>query len=237
MSEIGREELKKPVIELDLNRPIRLSLADLAYAALLKAIVNQAFMPGELLNVDSLANQLQMSKTPVREALMRLTGERLVVQTNNRGFIVSALLTEADFHYLFETRQILELNLLQSVKIDQAVLSRLRADVNKMSKMEPGTTYERYAEFTWTDHEFHRGLLGMSANPFLFEAWEDLHFHLHIARLYIGIGIFDHVEAAKEHDEILTALEAGEQERAVTLLASHIRGAEKRLTALFEYRR
>lgn len=221
---------------LDLNRPVHLSLVDLAYAALLKAIVDQAFVPGQLLNIDSLANMLQMSKTPVREALMRLTGERLVVQTNNRGFVVSALLTETQFHYMYETRHLLEIHLMRSAKIDSAVLSMLRESVDKMSNMEPGTTYERYAEFNRIDHEFHRQLLGMSANPFLFKAWEDLHFHLHISRLYIGIGIFDYVEAAKEHDGILKALEAGEPEHAITLLDNHICSAEKRLIALFKNR-
>jgi len=53
------------------KRPAYLSLADIAYNALIEAIINQEFQPGAQVSIDSLARQLNMSNTPVREALMR----------------------------------------------------------------------------------------------------------------------------------------------------------------------
>src|SRR5215213_4192348 len=93
-----------------LSRPQHQSLADIAYNALVKAIVNQDFEPGAPLSIDGLADQLKMSNTPVREALMRANGERLVRQKTNHGFVVAALLTLPELRQLFEVRHLLEVH-------------------------------------------------------------------------------------------------------------------------------
>src|SRR5687768_8381744 len=95
-----------------ITRPEHQSLADLAYNALVKAIVNQDFEPGAALSIDGLARQLSMSNTPVREALMRANGERLVRQKTNHGFVVAALLTPNELHQLFDLRHMLEVHAL-----------------------------------------------------------------------------------------------------------------------------
>lgn len=220
-----------------LQRPKWTSLVDLAYDAIVEAIVDQQLAPEELLNIDALAHQLEMSNTPVREALMRLKGERLVLQSSNRGFIVTPVLTEAEFHHLFETRRLLEVHALRTAVPASSQVEAVVSIAQKMTGMEPGSKYEYFKEFNRTDDEFHHILMGMSPNMFVVKAWQDLHFHLHIARLYTGIGIFDYQDATKEHAEIVGALRAGSLDDAATLLEQHIRKAEKRLIALFDSQR
>lgn len=225
--------LKSGLTKKTLQRPKWASLVDLAYDAIVEAIVDQQLEPEEPLNIDSLAHQLEMSNTPVREALMRLKGERLVLQSSNRGFVVTPMLTEAEFHHLFETRCLIEVHALHSAVVEPSQIEALATITEEMMHMEPGSKYEHFKEFNRTDHEFHRILIQMSPNTFLIKAWQDLHFHLHIARLYTGVGIFDHMDASQEHGKIVNALETGDGERATGLLEQHIKHAEKRLIALF----
>src|SRR5690554_477913 len=70
-----------------LKRQQYLSLTDIAYNVLVEAIINQELKPGAPISIDNLAAQLNMSNTPIREALMRAHGERLVTQKTNRGFL------------------------------------------------------------------------------------------------------------------------------------------------------
>ena len=216
-----------------IQRPKVASLVDLAYDAIIKAIVDQQLKPGDQLTIDPLARQLEMSNTPVREALMRLKGERIVLQNSNRGFVVSPLLTEEQFHHLFDTRRLLELHALHSTTLEDSQIEQLASLSATMNSMEPGSTYEHFIEFNRADRDFHHILINMSPNKFLSRAWEDLHFHLHIARLHTGVGIFDHSDASQEHAEIVQALQAGDKVTVTELMEHHILQAEKRLIALF----
>ena len=89
-----------------LKRQQYLSLTDIAYNTLLEAIINQDFQPGAPISIGSLARQLNMSNTPVREALMRAHGERLVRQKTNHGFVVADLLTPLELRQLFGIRHL-----------------------------------------------------------------------------------------------------------------------------------
>jgi DNA-binding GntR family transcriptional regulator len=100
-----------------LKRQPYLSLTDIAYNTLLEAIINQDFQPGASISIDSLARQLNMSNTPVREALMRANGERLVSQKTNHGFVVANILTPTELHHLFDVRHILETHALTEANI------------------------------------------------------------------------------------------------------------------------
>src|SRR5215213_3874004 len=99
--------------EVTIKRPVHLSLVDIAYNALVESIMNQDFQPGGHLSIESLARRLSMSNTPVREALMRADGERLVRQKSNHGFVVAELLTLPEIHQLFDTRHLLEVYAVQ----------------------------------------------------------------------------------------------------------------------------
>ena len=76
-------------------------------------------------------------------------------------------------------------------------------------------------------------IVELSGNDFLLKAWGDLHVHLHLSRLYKGIGLFDRVDSAAEHRSILDALQE-DKEVAVALLSHHIRKVEDRLYSFLE---
>jgi DNA-binding GntR family transcriptional regulator len=218
-----------------LTRPEHLSLVDIAYKVLLEAIVNQEFKPGAPISIDSLARQLHMSNTPVREALMRAHGEQLVQQKTNHGFVVAHLLTAAELSHLFDVRHTLEVHGLKSADISHPdALVELSNLVEQMAYATDGAVYDDYKDYLILDHQFHRSLIGLSGNTFLLKAWEDLHVHLHLSRLYSGIGLFDRSNSVDEHQSILDAVRQRDRDMAMQLLSHHILRTGKRVEGLIE---
>jgi DNA-binding GntR family transcriptional regulator len=208
-----------------------LSLTDIAYNALLEAIINQELKPGAAISIDSLARELNMSNTPIREALMRAHGQRLVMQKANHGFLVSNILTQDEFKQLFEVRHLLEVHALSVASLTPEAINTASDIVEQMATSADGTVYVDYQEYMVLDHQFHRVLVGLSNNEFLLDAWEDLHVHLHLSRLYTGVGLFDRNDSTKEHLAIVEVLQQGNPMAAADLLSHHIRQVDKRIQA------
>ena len=208
------------------------SLTDVAYDALVKGIVQQAYQPGTPLSIDGLARQLSMSNTPVREALMRANGERLVRQKINHGFIVADLLTAKEIRQLFDLRSVLEIHALESAAVSNAGILELKRAVEQMENAADTPGGKADMAYLQLDHDFHRALVSMAGSDFTLKAWEDLHVHLHLARLYNGSGFAEKRDSFKEHRGLLKALQRGEKDEAVSLLGKHLRRAEKRLAAV-----
>jgi DNA-binding GntR family transcriptional regulator len=227
------EQRSKPQYSA-LTRPQHQSLADIAYNALVKAIVNQDFEPGAQLSIDGLAKQLSMSNTPVREALMRANGERLVRQKTNHGFVVSALLTSKEFHQLFDLRHLLETHALSTARLPNDAIAEISSLIEQMSATSDGAVYDDYKDYLLLDHDFHRSLVGLADNNFILKAWEDLHVHLHLSRLYTGVGLVDRWDSVEEHRAILEALQRNDKDAAVALLSHHIKRVENRLGTFLE---
>ncbi|HEY7417398.1 MAG TPA: GntR family transcriptional regulator [Ktedonobacteraceae bacterium] len=213
------------------RQPTR-SLPELAYEAIVQAIFDRVFQPGTHLNIDMLAQQLDMSNTPVREALTRAVAQRLVIQDTNRGFTVAPLLKEQEYQQLFDIRHLLEMHAFEIMRPEEAAIAHLSELVAQMPAMEHGAAYSDFREFNQADREFHHTLITMSHNPFLIRAWEDLYFHLHMGRLYAGAGVVDFGYALPEHTAIAQALQAGDREAAAKAASYHIQQARQRLRSL-----
>jgi DNA-binding GntR family transcriptional regulator len=212
-----------------LKRPEHYSLVDIAYNVLVEAIVNQEFKPGAQISIDSLAKQLGMSNTPVREALMRAKGERLVEQKTNHGFVVAGILTPDALHEMFDVRHALELHAAKAALITDEAVQELTRLVQHMTSATDGAVYVDFKEFLALDHQFHRILVGLANNSFLLKAWQDLHVHLHLSRIYTGVGLIDRDDALIEHQGILAAVQQRDKEEMARLLSQHILRVETRL--------
>jgi DNA-binding GntR family transcriptional regulator len=212
-----------------LRRTQHLSLVDIAYNALLEAIINQEFEPGAQISIDHLAKQLNMSNTPVREALMRAKGERLVMQKTNYGFVVSRLLTPGELHELFDVRHLLESHAAQNAVITAEAVEELASAVERMAGTPDGAVYVDFKDYMQIDHEFHHGLVALANNNVLLKAWDDLHVHLHLSRLYTGVGLFDRDDSVNEHQNILDAIQRRDIKQFPILLGQHIKRVEQRM--------
>jgi DNA-binding GntR family transcriptional regulator len=217
-----------------LKRPEHLSLVDIVYNVLVEAIVNQEFKPGSQISIDTLAKQLKMSNTPVREALMRAKGERLVERKTNHGFVVASILTPDALRQMFDVRHVLEVHAVNSGIITDEAIEELIILVRQMSRASDGAVYGDFREFLALDHQFHRILVGLAKNNILLKAWEDLYVHLHLSRLYTGVGLIDRDEAVQEHRGILAAVQKKDIKQVATLLSQHIHQVASRLETFLE---
>ena len=221
--EIGNSNYKT------LKRQPYLSLTDIAYNTLLDAIINQDFQPGAPISIDSLARQLNMSNTPVREALMRAHGERLVTQKTNHGFVVANILTPDELQQLFDVRHVLEIHALTVATLTDDAIDTITSLVNQMTVSSDGKIYDDFRDYMILDRQFHYSLVKLANNSFLLDAWDDLHVHLHLSRLYTGVGLFDRNQSTAEHQVILMALQQNDKKKVISLLSKHINDVEKRM--------
>ncbi|MFI5426750.1 GntR family transcriptional regulator [Aeromicrobium sp. UC242_57] len=142
-------------------------MADRATAALRTAILNGDLEPDTLHAVHTVADRLGVSRTPVREAVIRLAADGMVRVHRNRGFIVLGTTAE-------ELRQIFSLRLLLEVPATRAAavlatdddIAALEADIERMRQAMDGQDAETFLR---ADRQFHRTLLTISGNDRLAE--------------------------------------------------------------------
>ncbi len=212
----------------------RVSLALIAYDVILEAIVERQLAPGARVNMDGLASQLEMSNTPVREALVRLTATGLVEQISNRGFVVSPMLSVQAYNHLFDTRCLLETEALRTAHFTETSLATLDALAQKIANMEYGTSYKHFIGNLQADESFHLGLVTASGNRFLVSAWESLNFYSHVSRLHTEVEALDndsYKQSLRDHLTIVQQVRSGCRDDAVGTLRAHIRNVQTRLMA------
>lgn len=187
--------------------------------------------PGAKININHLARELNVSPIPLREALSRLQSTNLVVFEPNKGYRVSDILDRESMNQMFEARLLIESHAVRTVirRGDRDIVRELASLNEKLSRIDTKSSYSEVLAFNQLDHLFHRTLVERCGNPFLLEAYEGMHCHLHIARFYHLRGEVDQKEAAEEHREIIEAVATRDVYRAEEAVAGHIREVGKRL--------
>ncbi|WP_037048022.1 GntR family transcriptional regulator [Pseudonocardia halophobica] len=206
------------------------SLADRAYEAIRDRLVMLEIRPGDPLNDDRLAAELGTGRTPVREALKRLEGDRLVVAYPRRGTFATAV-DITDLANLSEVRLNLEPLAARSAarnagSVDRAELGRLG---DRIAALDPSGDPR---ELLRADVEVHRALYRATGNPHL----EDVCVRLDNLATRIWVLFLDRLPAlpghVHEHADLLRAVVAGEEEKAAELALAHVVGFEKAIRAL-----
>lgn len=191
-----------------------------AYAAIRKMVVDFHLHPDQRINEMQLARQLELSRTPVREALNRLASEGFLVLRPNLGFFFRAPETD-DLVQLFELRAIVEIGGL--------TLACQRADDEAIAKIEEFWTLaqERYRkhdpdEILSLDESFHVQLMELSGNQELVRTLIGINARIRfIRRVQISLGKY-HPKLIDEHTLLLEAVRARDSVRCAELLRAHI---------------
>jgi DNA-binding GntR family transcriptional regulator len=204
------------------------------YDALLEAIVQGRLVPGTRLVLDDLAEQLKVSRTPIRDALARLTSEGLVRRLGRKGFTLTTL-SPAELSDLYDVRLMCELYAVEN-GIGNAVPDVL-AEMAEMA--EQGFRHLRNANplaASLKDREFHRLLVSLGHNSKLTTLVEQL--NIHIQTLRVRPGEEKLREQRKhyylEHLAIIEALRKGDIVAAKDAIRTHILAASGRAVAALE---
>ncbi len=195
-----------------------LSLGEQAYQQIRSMIVRLDFAPGDVLREDALRAQLDIGRTPIREALQRLAREHFVTVIPRRGMFVSGI-EVSELSMLFETRTVLEPY--------AARLAAARGTEEHWDEMQAaldGVGHATSAEdLMAVDRRCHELMWEAADNRFLLDTLDMLYaqsdrlWHLYLA------DVADMNEAVDEHAAILDALSAGDGDRAGDLVETHLR--------------
>ncbi|MEU4360025.1 GntR family transcriptional regulator [Streptomyces virginiae] len=182
------------------------------------AIFSGVYTPGAQLREVELATALQVSRGPVREALLRLEREGLVQSEWHRGTTVTALSAQ-DAEELYSLRGALEQLAVERL-VEHATaedLAAVRRAVDRMGRAEDEHAVVRL------DLEFHDAVYAAAHHGRLEGAWQAIRSQVHLFLLMrIGLGSNDYAQHIEtEHRELADALEARDTEHALRLFAEH----------------
>ncbi len=212
-----------------LSAPVKRSLSDEVVVRLRDAIVNGKIAPGERLREEILASSMGVSRGPVREAIQRLEREGLVIIHANRGATVARLSRE-DLDEVYSLRRSLErLAMRESIrKADAYHISRMSALVDEMAASSAVSITPQLAADL--DVRFHEALVESTRHKRLIRTWMDLRPQIHLFLLSRTVANSDFREhLVRSHTDILNAIRDRDEQRAVTIIDDHLKGAYVRV--------
>lgn len=196
------------------------SLTELVFEGLKDEIVTGQLEMGEMLSETRIANRLDVSRTPVREAFARLELEGLVVSRPQRGTFVLTM-GNRELQDICDTRVCLETGALRAA-FDRArpeLITALRAIFAEMTRAR---AEDRTTDYLRLDAEYHEAILLAAHNPFLRDAYMTIAAKMSVLRNKLG----DHPDHMRksfdEHSRLIELLEAEDLPAATELLVSHI---------------
>jgi len=204
------------------------SLVDVVAARIEAAIISGALEPGAKLSEQGLAASLGVSRGPLREAIRRLEGRKLLTRIPNIGVRVAAL-SLTDLNEILQVREALEgmaagLAASRMSNADIAALDRLVESHGRQKSVQEGTGYYQESK----DFDFHFRIVSASGNARLQETLTgDLYYLLRVYRYKSSTKPGRAQEALDEHRAIVAALKARDADAAEQAMRAHLRHARR----------
>ena len=195
-------------------------LADRAYEELRDRLVTLAIKPGEPIDEDRLGTELEMGRTPIREAIKRLALENLVTVFPRRGTFASEINIK-DLAQITEVRDVLEARAaaLAAERLTDAGRAELEALIEELRASRGGDDMTALMEL---DTRIHRFVYRASANPFL-EQTLYRYLNLSLRIWYLVIDRLPHLfQRVHEHEAMLQAIADRRPELAREIAAAHV---------------
>ncbi|MEI6530420.1 MAG: GntR family transcriptional regulator [bacterium] len=203
-------------INFDLRRTMRSRLAE----AIREAILSREFSPGEKLAETELCAKYQVSRTPLREALVVLEQEGLVEIRSHLGVYVTSLSNEEIIDLLRVEIALEGLAVsLAAGRITEGELAKLEA---LHAKIHPLAGLPDLATFYPYDRQFHALLISFSASPMLSKILEKQLSKIYLARFYTTVAPNRLQHSIDEHREIIDALRSHNSQEARKALVHHL---------------
>jgi DNA-binding GntR family transcriptional regulator len=218
-----------------LTPPNKGALANAVVERLRQTILEGHVAPGEPLREEHLAAALDVSRGPVREALLQLEREGLVIRRPHRGAVV-ARLSRRDLEEVFSLRLALERLAFQwaARRATEGVVALMEEAVRIQARQLPGNVSRQSA--AQLDLEFHDLVYEAARHERLHRFWSNLRPQVHIfllSRDYVGTPDFADI-MVRSHTLVIDVIRAGEPERAEKVAEDHVRTSYKRVVSSYE---
>lgn len=205
------------------------SLTEQAYAILRERVIICDLAPGMDVSEPELAEQLQMSKTPVREALARLCVEGFMEAFPRRGYRVTPV-TVKDMNHLFAVR-----GMLEGMAAALAAQNMTAAEIDALEAIADASyvvgEYQSARSFVSANEQFHSAIAKGSRNPRL-EQLVVRHLEECARLFFMGTRVRDiNPETSSDHHTIVALLRARDSEGAKLAMTAHNENTRKGLLA------
>lgn len=234
--------------------PRRSVLSDDVYEMIKTMIFDHEIAPGARVNIDAISLRLEVSQTPVREALARLESDGLIEKVPLKGYRATELLTLKELGDLFQFRLLIEpWAAEQAAKlIDNTGKTALKAEMQSAKTAIKFAGENQFQALSEHDSRFHTLISSISGNQSVADSYERTHCHLHLFRLYMASelhridseartdfvkGLFEQYYqsgsgqlAIKEHDAIAKAILDQNSKAARIAMHAHIESSLKRFS-------
>lgn len=205
--------MKRADLDKELNANPFAVLSDVIYRSLHDDIIYLRIPPGSKLNESKLASELGVSRTPVKNALLRLAQDNLLRKKGGSISVVTPMSKE-ESRKLFEVRIALEgyAACLAASRIGVSQLAALKTLVKEYTAIGERLTPERYAA---CDHRFHAIIMEASGNEYICQIYRSIEsrlLHYRNCLLYaLGVERLQPIltNAARHHQTVYNALELG----------------------------
>ncbi|MBO5429995.1 MAG: GntR family transcriptional regulator, partial [Peptococcaceae bacterium] len=218
-------------IVLDGYKPLR----DVVFETLRDAIIKQVLKPGERLMEIQLADEMGVSRTPVREAIRKLELEGLVVMVPRKGAYVAGV-SMKDIHEVYEVRAALEMLAvsLAAERITDEELDALERQVLRESEADANADEHSLDNIIYIDSSFHDIIYQAAHNQRLVQFVNILQEQLQRFRAASLSRPGRSKTALEEHKQIVEALAERNGELAAKLAKEHIDNAESAMISGME---
>lgn len=211
------------------------SVVDAVYDSIYERLMSLAIAPGARIPIDVIARELNVSQTPVREAMSRLEREGLVKKAHLIGYSAAPQLGRKEFEDLFNFRLLVEpegarLAALNMTPDALAHIEEIAADM--ADGAAPIDRTSRYSRFARIDAHFHDEIMRIGGNEVIRHTLFNQHVHLHLFRLMFHTRVTQ--EALEEHEKLLAAFRIGDASAAEQAMREHIQRSRDRLMSAFE---
>ena len=212
-----------------LTPTVKRSLADDVVDRLRDAILHGGLKPGEPLREEQLAASLEVSRGPVREALVQLEREGLVIVRRHRGATV-ARLSRADVEEVYSLRLALERLAAQravryATEEDFAAMEAVLRAFDDVLSHDPSEK-----EVADLDVRFHDLIYRAAHHQRLYDCWSNLRAQIYIFLLSRNVANPDfRVVTVRSHQDLLDILRTRDEARAVQEIEDHMLGAYERV--------
>lgn len=213
-------------------QPARRRLADEVYDQLVTAIMRREIGPEDSLVQEKLAAEMQISRTPVREALMRLEQEG-VLEVSNRGSFRLHRMDDDEVRELYQSRAAVEGQCARilTVRGDKADVTHLRDMVHR----EEDLAEQSAAAYFDANRNIHRAFVARAGNRFLLEMFDMVWGKAMAFHLFATIENVDLAQSLGDHMRLVDAIASGDKSEALEAFIDHIQdGFDLQMEALHQ---
>ena len=196
------------------------SLAKMAYEAIRQSILSGQWKIGELYNEKAIAADLGISRTPVREALLELASQDLIIFLPRRGLMINRF-TRRDVDEIFEVRKAIELAAVEKIVKTSPPFDLFEIEESLLNQRK-AVRQKDYLAFMEADRLFHTAISELTNNRRIIAILDNIRDMIHVMGAKALALEGRALEVIEEHQTICEAVKKGNIEEARRAMAFHL---------------